>query len=120
MENLKSLIDSNPSLIQTTDKDGYTPLHRACYNDNLEIVDYLLIKGADVSAKTNMLWQPLHSCCQWNRKECALRLMQNGADVNAMSEGGNNNNNKLIIVLEQINYFRSNTSSYSSCTWSLI
>lgn len=66
----------------------YTPLHRACYSDKPDIVKYLLQRGADVAAKTEMLWQPLHSCCQWNSFKCAALLLENGADVNALTEGG--------------------------------
>lgn len=78
----------NPDLINAKDNDKYTPLHRACYSNHVEIVKYLLQKGADVAAKTEMQWQPLHSCCQWNHVKCASVLLQNGADVNAPSEGG--------------------------------
>lgn len=84
---LESLINNDPSLIHITDKDGYTPLHRACYSNHIKIVEYLIEHGANISAKTQMQWEPLHSCCQWNHKECALKLIQNGADVNAQSEG---------------------------------
>lgn len=84
---LQSLINENHSLIQITDKDGYTPLHRACYSNHINLVKYLIENGANLLAKTQMQWEPLHSCCQWNNKECALQLIQNGADVNAQSEG---------------------------------
>ncbi|KAJ8924720.1 hypothetical protein NQ315_000872 [Exocentrus adspersus] len=87
MEEVKALLETNPELINVTDKDKYTPLHRACYNNNIEVVKFLVQKGANISAKTEMLWQPLHSCCQWNHKECAAVLIQNGADVNATTEG---------------------------------
>lgn len=73
-----------------SDNDGYTPLHRACYGNFIDIVDYLLAKGADISHKTQLQWQPLHSCCHWNSKDCAIRLIQHGADVNATSEGSKN------------------------------
>lgn len=88
LEVIKSLLETNPDLINTMDDDKYTPLHRACYSNNVEIVEYLLQKGANVSAKTEMQWEPLHSCCQWNHYKCAAILLQNGADVNAVSEGG--------------------------------
>ncbi|XP_018328199.1 ankyrin repeat domain-containing protein 49-like [Agrilus planipennis] len=88
LEVVKSLVLKDPGLVNVADKDGYTPLHRACYNNHVEVVEFLLENGADISAKTLMLWQPLHSACQWNHKECVLRLIQHGADVNAASEGG--------------------------------
>lgn len=89
VDKLKHLLSQDPKLVNCSDKDGYTPLHRACYSNQPEVVDLLLSLGADVGAKTELQWQPLHSCCQWNNKDCAVRLIQHGADVNACSEGGN-------------------------------
>ncbi|XP_017786257.1 PREDICTED: ankyrin repeat domain-containing protein 49-like [Nicrophorus vespilloides] len=87
LEKLKELLKAHPNLVHYKDKDGYTPLHRACYANHLEIVDYLLKMGADIGAKTEMLWEPLHSACQWNHKEIVVKLLQHGADVNALSQG---------------------------------
>ena len=36
---IASLLSSDPTVIHAVDKDGYTPLHRACYNDHEEVVD---------------------------------------------------------------------------------
>lgn len=88
LNKVQTLLEMNPDLINVRDNDQYTPLHRACYSNHIEVVKYLLQKGADVAAKTELQWQPLHSSCQWNNAECAALLLQNGADVNATSEGG--------------------------------
>ncbi|CAK9821080.1 Ankyrin repeat domain-containing protein 49 [Anthophora plagiata] len=80
---VKMLLIKNPSLLESTDKDGYTPLHRACYGNHVQIVEYLLQVGAKIDAKTNDEWQPLHSACCWNNVECAAVLLENGADINA-------------------------------------
>jgi ankyrin repeat protein len=88
LEEVKSLIQTDPSLVNVTDKEGYTPLHRACYGNHVEIVKYLLQNGANIAAKTELQWEPLHSCCRWNHIECAQVLISEGADVNALSEGG--------------------------------
>ncbi|XP_030754592.1 ankyrin repeat domain-containing protein 49-like [Sitophilus oryzae] len=88
LETIKALLNEDKTLISTVDKDKYTPLHRACYSNHLEVVKYLVEQGADISAKTDMLWEPLHSCCQWNNVKCAAYLIQCGANVNATSEGG--------------------------------
>lgn len=88
LDKIKELLAQDLTLINVVDDDGYTPLHRACYGNFVDVVDYLLEKGADISHKTQTQWQPLHSCCHWNNKECAIRLIQHGADVNATSEGG--------------------------------
>ena len=39
---MERLILGDPMLIHAKDKDGYTPLHRACYNDHEHIVDVSL------------------------------------------------------------------------------
>lgn len=87
LETVKKLLAKNPSLIQVTDFDGYTPLHRACYGNHVKIVEYLLENNASVDAETQDGWQPLHSACCWNNVECAALLIQHGADTNARSKG---------------------------------
>lgn len=87
LEEIKKLVNKNRLLLECTDKDGYTPLHRACYGNNIEVVEYLLEAGAKIDAKTQDEWQPLHSACCWNNVECAEALIGNGADINAKSKG---------------------------------
>ncbi|XP_011500106.1 PREDICTED: ankyrin repeat domain-containing protein 49-like [Ceratosolen solmsi marchali] len=77
----------DPSVIDCADKDGYTPLHRACYGNHTEVVEFLLKSGAKIDAKTQDEWQPLHSACYWNNVDCASILIQHGADINAKSKG---------------------------------
>lgn len=87
IEKVRKLLIKDFSLLECTDKDGYTPLHRACYGDHVEIVEYLLKMGAKIDTKTMDEWQPLHSACCWNNVECAAVLIANGADINAKSKG---------------------------------
>ncbi|KAF7418100.1 hypothetical protein HZH68_000753 [Vespula germanica] len=87
IEKIRKLLIKDPNLLECTDKDGYTPLHRACYGNHVEIVEYLLKMGARIDTKTMDDWQPLHSACCWNNVECAAILIANGADVNAKSKG---------------------------------
>ena len=60
-------LDKDISLLRSTDADGYTPLHRACYNGHEEVVRTLLRRGADVLARTSDGWQPLHNACRWGQ-----------------------------------------------------
>lgn len=84
---VKEILSSNPELVNTQDNDGYTPLHRACYNNCADVVQLLLDHGANVSACTKEKWQPLHSACHWSNAESAALLIRYGADVNAKTEG---------------------------------
>lgn len=85
---VKNLLDSNSDLVNVRDSDGYSPLHRACYENHVEIAKILLDSGADISSQTNELWQPLHSASKWHSSQCVMLLLNWGADINALTRGG--------------------------------
>ncbi|XP_002737752.1 ankyrin repeat domain-containing protein 49-like [Saccoglossus kowalevskii] len=85
---IEELYEQNPNLINVSDNDGYTPLHRASYNDHTQAIEMLLKLGANVKAKTADGWQPIHSACKWNNAQVASLLLQNGADINSQTNGG--------------------------------
>ncbi|XP_043195781.1 ankyrin repeat domain-containing protein 49-like [Amphibalanus amphitrite] len=87
-ERVSQLLKEDPSLIGARDGDGYTPLHRAAYNDHVAVVERLLSAGADLSARTAEGWTPLHSAARWNSAGCLPLLVLHGADVNAPTAGG--------------------------------
>lgn len=84
---VESILARDPSCVDAVDEDGYTPLHRACYNNHVDIAKLLLRHGADVNARTEYEWTPLHSAVKWSNAECAALMLQHGADVNALSQG---------------------------------
>lgn len=47
---VKKLVEENSSIINVSDSDGYTPLHRACYNNHVEIVEVSL------SSRIRLIW----------------------------------------------------------------
>lgn len=87
LENVKYALYGNYDLLNCTDKDGYTPLHRACYGNHVGTVKYLLQAGALVDAKSQNDWQPLHSAACWNNVDCMAALISHGANINARSKG---------------------------------
>lgn len=88
IEIINELLSADPSLVHTTDTDGYTPLHRAAYSNQMEAVKILLSSGARVDVATVDGWQPLHCACYWNNVNIASILLQNGANINAQTQGG--------------------------------
>jgi len=76
----KELIETDPELVNSVDEDNYTPLHRAAYNNHVDIIKYLLEHGANAHAWTSEGWEPLHSACKWGNVEAAYALL-NGADI---------------------------------------
>ena len=99
--------------VNTNIKDktfGWTPLHWASGQGNLQILSALLKKGADVNARDNNLWTPLHEAVSNSDLKTASFLLKQGADVNAqdsnlwtpLHEAVSNNDLKIAsFLLEQ-------------------
>lgn len=51
------------SSLESRNSDGWTPLHAACYNDQLDSVEALVKAGADVNALCKDGDTPLHYAC---------------------------------------------------------
>ena len=88
MDTVKIIVRDDPSLVCVKDRDGYSPLHRACYENHLNIVEVLLKHKANLYSLTNEHWQPLHSASKWNSSLCVALLLDWGANVNAITRGG--------------------------------
>ena len=63
--------------------DGWTPLHAACYKDNLAIVKLLLENGANPNATYYDGRTPLHIACCKNNLAIVKLLLENGTNPNA-------------------------------------
>lgn len=77
------LVEGAPDLVNTTDETGRTPLHWAARGVHLEVLSYLIGKGANVNAQDINLVTPLHSVCSRGHVEAARVLIENKADVGA-------------------------------------
>lgn len=84
---MKRILENNPSCVHARDKDKYTALHRAAYENQLEVAELLIQYNADLNAQTEFGWTPLHSACKWNNADMVALLLQHDADVNALSDG---------------------------------
>jgi ankyrin repeat protein len=85
LEKLKELLMSDPSLIRTVDKYGFTALHGAAGEDNTKVVDFLLSAGASINAKNHEGVSPLHVAVN---PEMAAFLVKRGADINLPDANG--------------------------------
>lgn len=84
---VEKILEKDPTLVNVVDQDGYSPLHKACYNNNYELAQLLLKYKADANKRTEYCWTPLHSACKWNNAQLAALVLQHGADINARSDG---------------------------------
>lgn len=80
----KSLIELGAD-INAKDKDGWSALHFAAWNGNIDIAKVLLSKGLNPDDRTKDLATPL---MRPTSKEMAELLISSGADVNAQTSRG--------------------------------
>ncbi len=81
LEKVKALIEKDPSLVEIKDAAGNTPLHRASIIGSVEIMEFLLSKGADINAQNTQLNTPLHEAIQSRNENSSALLANKGADL---------------------------------------
>lgn len=55
-EIVEAILEKDPNLVHATDRDGYTPLHKACYNNNFDLAQILFKYKADPNKRTEYQW----------------------------------------------------------------
>ncbi len=84
------LLLNNGADVNSTNDNGYTVLHTACMlNVDLQIVEELVKRGADVNARTGNNLTPLFYCIHSYNFDAIRFLVENGADVNSTNNYGN-------------------------------
>ena len=83
-DQLRALIQKDPSLVNTHSPDGFTPLGLAVFFGHAETVEALLAAGAQVNlaSRESMKMPPLGSAMAAERNDIARILIEHGADVN--------------------------------------
>jgi ankyrin repeat protein/beta-lactamase regulating signal transducer with metallopeptidase domain len=64
----------------------WAPLHAAASSGNMQAIENLLARGADVNAKSDRGLSALHSAAVFGHKDIVELLIEKGADVNAKAE----------------------------------
>src|SRR3990172_8026978 len=89
-ERVRQILDDQPELLAAYSHDGWTSLHLAAHFGQLQVVDLLLARGAEVDARStnNLANTALHAALAGGSWATARRLVEQGADVNAVETGG--------------------------------
>jgi ankyrin repeat protein len=88
-ETVERLYEVYPNIIHTEDVRGFTPLIIAVYNNQVEVADFLLIKGAKAETQDqNAGNTALMGVCFKGYKELAEKLIEAGADINQRNNQG--------------------------------
>jgi len=80
---VKAIVEKEPGLVGAKDETGRTPLHWACRGVHVEVVKYLVERGADVNALDRSSIAPLHSIASRGHIEAAKILIGAGARLDA-------------------------------------
>ena len=65
-----------PSTLEEKDRDQNTPLHLACRYNTVDVLQYLLDKGADVTARNDRDMTCLDVAIEWEAGEVAKTLVK--------------------------------------------
>ena len=82
---VKMLVSKKVGINKPCSKFNRTPLHDACDTHNVEIVEFLLRKGANIHTLAKDLETPLHTACRKGNEKIIKLLIQYGARVNDLS-----------------------------------
>ena len=85
---VRSLLEADPDLLELKNENGKTPMHFAAESGSVELIRFLLDKGAAVNAKNIASEIPLHYAAGWCHLEAVKLLLDRKADVSIRSNEG--------------------------------
>ena len=77
--------------VNKPDTDGFTPLHEAAIRGQLEVVQFLIERGAKFDTTATGHWSgktPLHSAAREGKKDVVQLLLDRGAGINKPDTDG--------------------------------
>jgi len=88
VEEVENLLRDHPDLIFSRSPRGETPLHVAASWGHKETVESLLIRGAEVNAKSESEETALHFAAEEGDLEVITCLLDHGAEINCRNMNG--------------------------------
>jgi hypothetical protein len=88
LEKTKILLEEHPEWVNAASWGGWTPLHRASQTGRKQIVEFLVSRGADLEAKTDLGMTPLYMAIYSQKAEIVRQIIDKGADVSALRNDG--------------------------------
>ena len=82
-----TMFEACPHLINHKNREGWEPLHIACYHGFTNMTDLLIGKGASMETMTPNGYTALHMACQ-EGNDCVSILLRHNAPVNIRGDNG--------------------------------
>ena len=85
LEDAKAVLDKKPPIdpligVNAIDGSFKTPLHRAAEKGKVDMICFLLERGAEIHAFTNGFKTPLHLASRFGMTDACICLLDHGAD----------------------------------------
>lgn len=87
LEDIKKLYKTDENIINTVNKDGYSPLTLACYSGNYAVVSFLVNKVATINGNSKY-GTPLMAAVVKGETEIVKLLLEQDADVTLVDGQG--------------------------------
>ena len=84
---IRGLLDQGAN-VNSTNKQGETPLHAASSANQSKVAMLLIQKGANVNSTTTGGWTPLHTAARFGASQVVTLLISKGANVTAVNADG--------------------------------
>lgn len=85
---LRTLLMSDPHQVQAQSRDGFTPLHLACFFSQPEAAEFLLQQGAEANAVSPGRIAVIHSAAASRNATMVKLVLRAGANPNLQQQGG--------------------------------
>jgi hypothetical protein len=78
LETVETLVEKNPEAFASTDEDGCTPLHAACYVGSMQVVSCLATRFPDAAQMKSNSGEctPLHSLCERRNTPATIEVVE--------------------------------------------
>jgi len=88
VEELKALLDKDPSYVNKPSSSGQTPLHKAALKGHLESVQLLVERGADVNFADKQGRTPMFIAWENGHRECFREMLLSSRNVSKEGKNG--------------------------------
>jgi len=88
LQAVKTILAQDPSKLNATDEDHYTPLHWACMRAHWDVVEYLIEKGADLNVIGGDGGAPLNWAAHHDNVKIVKLMIAKGAKLNVQNQWG--------------------------------